>query len=88
MKKSIFDDQTSKALKQWHKNALKKKGSKGRTETRTLGATGSPGDDSPDHFSPRPNSGAETEMTDQSATILTTVDHEQQYHDRDLLSGP
>ncbi|KAJ1397589.1 Mlo-related protein [Sesbania bispinosa] len=42
MKKSIFDDQTSKALKMWHKKALQKKGSKGRPETRTLG--GSPGE--------------------------------------------
>ncbi|CAL5383321.1 unnamed protein product [Camellia sinensis] len=44
MKRSIFDDQTSKALKNWHKNALKKKND-GKTEpaaTRTLG--GSPGD--------------------------------------------
>ncbi|KHN20092.1 MLO-like protein 5 [Glycine soja] len=44
MKKSIFDEQTSKALKQWHKNALKKKVSKGRTETRTLGEAVGPGD--------------------------------------------
>ncbi|THF98769.1 hypothetical protein TEA_017841 [Camellia sinensis var. sinensis] len=38
MKRSIFDDQTSKALKNWHKNALKKKND-GKTEpaaTRTL----------------------------------------------------
>ncbi|GMP44439.1 hypothetical protein CsSME_00013367 [Camellia sinensis var. sinensis] len=44
MKRSIFDDQTSKALKNWHKNALKKKND-GKTEaaaTRTLG--GSPSD--------------------------------------------
>ncbi|KAL7244637.1 hypothetical protein ACSBR2_000084 [Camellia fascicularis] len=44
MKRSIFDDQTSKALKNWHKNALKKKNDE-KTEpaaTKTLG--GSPGD--------------------------------------------
>jgi len=36
-RKSKFDDQTSRALKQWHKNALKKKVSKGCHETQTLG---------------------------------------------------
>ncbi|XP_030441652.1 MLO-like protein 9 isoform X1 [Syzygium oleosum] len=47
MKRSIFDEQTSKALKQWHKNALKKKtDGKAEPQTRTLG--GSPGD-SPEH---------------------------------------
>lgn len=40
MKKSIFDEQTSKALKKWHKNAVKKKDEK--IPTKTLG--GSPGD--------------------------------------------
>ncbi|CAL0305906.1 unnamed protein product [Lupinus luteus] len=40
MKKSIFDEQTSRALKKWHKNALKKANSKGRaTEIRTLGGS-------------------------------------------------
>ncbi|KAK7310664.1 hypothetical protein RJT34_08300 [Clitoria ternatea] len=87
MKKSIFDDQTSKALKKWHNNALKKKTSKGRTETRTLGAAasgGSPGD-SP-RQSPRPS-----EIPLQAATIITSVDHEQQdqrYNNEDLLTGP
>lgn len=46
MKKSIFDEQTSKALMNWHKNALKKKNEGktgvGATAARTLG--GSPGD--------------------------------------------
>ncbi|KAF7137215.1 hypothetical protein RHSIM_Rhsim07G0257100 [Rhododendron simsii] len=50
MKKSIFDEQTSKALMNWHKNAMKKKNEgkagAGATATRTLG--GSPGD-SPDN---------------------------------------
>ncbi|KAL2346158.1 hypothetical protein Fmac_000158 [Flemingia macrophylla] len=81
MKKSIFDEQTSKALKQWHMNALKKKGSKGRAETRTLG--GSP-EESPE-LSPRPTAAAETEMAEQGA-----VDEEKQqkYDSRDLLTGP
>ncbi|XP_054819989.1 MLO-like protein 9 [Prosopis cineraria] len=40
MKKSIFDEQTSKAIKKWHQNAqMKKKNSKGRTATQTLGAS-------------------------------------------------
>ncbi|XVE94382.1 hypothetical protein REPUB_Repub02eG0003900 [Reevesia pubescens] len=44
MKRSIFDEQTSKALKQWHKKAVKKKGEgkPAAPRTRTLG--GSPGD--------------------------------------------
>ncbi|KAK7351822.1 hypothetical protein VNO77_11544 [Canavalia gladiata] len=80
MKKSIFDEQTSKALKKWHKNALKKKVSKGRTETRTLGESpGESSDSSPRHRS--------TEMTEQTATIVTSVDN-QHYDNRDLLSGP
>ena len=37
MKKSIFDDQTSKALKNWHMAVKKKKGGRaGRSPTRTL----------------------------------------------------
>ncbi|KAK7352153.1 hypothetical protein VNO80_17571 [Phaseolus coccineus] len=84
MKKSIFDDQTSRALKQWHKNALKKKTSKGRHETRTLG--GSPGEHTPEH-SPHPPPPRDTEMAAQTATIVTSVDNET-YDKRDLLSGP
>ncbi|KAG5065051.1 hypothetical protein JHK86_008782 [Glycine max] len=87
MKKSIFDEQTSKALKQWHKNALKKKPSKGRTETQTLGATGGPRDHSPEQSPRRPSGAGDTEMAEQSATIVTAVDHEP-YDNRDLLSGP
>ncbi|KAA8537383.1 hypothetical protein F0562_026930 [Nyssa sinensis] len=51
MKKAVFDEHTSKALKNWHKNALKKKneGKPGPIPTRTLG--GSPGN-SPEN-SPR-----------------------------------
>ncbi|XP_051139467.1 MLO-like protein 8 [Andrographis paniculata] len=39
MKKSIFDEQTSKALKKWHM-AVKKKARGGSTPTRTLGGGG------------------------------------------------
>lgn len=31
MKRTIFDDQTSKALKHWHKHAVKKKDAKGQS---------------------------------------------------------
>ncbi|XP_016482687.1 MLO-like protein 8 [Nicotiana tabacum] len=41
MKKSIFDEQTSKALKKWHMAVKKKAGAKGDKSTRTLGS-GSP----------------------------------------------
>ncbi|WRX10735.1 Mlo-related protein - like 1 [Theobroma cacao] len=42
MKKSIFDEQTSKALKKWHMAAKRKRGKAGRSPTRTLGGTASP----------------------------------------------
>ena len=42
MKKSIFDEQTSKALKKWHMAAKKKHGKGGKTPTRTLGGSASP----------------------------------------------
>ncbi|KAK4480012.1 hypothetical protein RD792_013069 [Penstemon davidsonii] len=41
MKKSIFDEQTSKALKKWHMAVKKKHGTPGRS-TRTLGGDQSP----------------------------------------------
>ncbi|QHO29508.1 MLO-like protein [Arachis hypogaea] len=83
MKKSIFDEQTSKALKKWHQNALKKIASRGRHAT--LGGTTmskSP-DGSPSKMSTRsPNAG-------QSATILSSVDNTiPAYDNRDLLTGP
>ncbi|GER26730.1 MLO-like protein [Striga asiatica] len=43
MKKSIFDEQTSKALKKWHMAVKKKHGGHGgRSPTRTLGGAASP----------------------------------------------
>ncbi|XP_012073856.1 MLO-like protein 9 [Jatropha curcas] len=83
MKRSIFDQQTSKALKQWHKSAVKKKtGDKHdhHRRTRTLG--GSPGDSpvhSPAHEGAHP---VDRELTDvqihqsgpQTANITATVD--------------
>ncbi|KAM7513970.1 hypothetical protein LguiA_003553 [Lonicera macranthoides] len=53
MKRSIFDEQTSKALKSWHKSALKKKGDSAKPHqptTRTLGGShGEEAHDSPGH---------------------------------------
>lgn len=49
MKKSIFDEHTSKALMKWHKHAKKKKEERPQPHTKKLG--GSPGH-SPDS-SPR-----------------------------------
>ncbi|KAK2977166.1 hypothetical protein RJ640_027779 [Escallonia rubra] len=37
MKRSIFDEQTSKALKKWHMAVKKRRGKAGRSPTRTLG---------------------------------------------------
>uniref|UniRef100_A0A2N9FYG8 MLO-like protein n=1 Tax=Fagus sylvatica TaxID=28930 RepID=A0A2N9FYG8_FAGSY len=51
MKRSIFDEQTSKALKQWHKNAVKK-ANDGRALSPRRNLGGSPGD-SPLHSPPR-----------------------------------
>ncbi|KAM7260937.1 hypothetical protein ACFE04_026412 [Oxalis oulophora] len=42
MKKSIFDEQTSKALKKWHMAVKKKQGKGGKSPTRTLGESVSP----------------------------------------------
>ncbi|KAI3921943.1 hypothetical protein MKX01_005632 [Papaver californicum] len=93
MKKSIFDEQTSKALKQWHKNAVHKKaeggaGKKPKTPTRTLG--GSPGG-SPSSSPRRPSN----PQSSSAATLIANVDHNQpevelitQRGPTDLLSGP
>ncbi|XP_057994317.1 MLO-like protein 10 isoform X2 [Hevea brasiliensis] len=41
MKKSIFDEQTSKALKKWHMAVKKRHKKEGKSPTRTFGGTGS-----------------------------------------------
>lgn len=38
MKKSVFDEQTSKALKKWHMAVKKRHGKGGKSPTRTLGS--------------------------------------------------
>ncbi|KAJ8543098.1 hypothetical protein K7X08_005621 [Anisodus acutangulus] len=102
MKRSIFDDQTSKALMNWHKNAKKKKPTKpGPIETRKLGSPG----DSPE-TSPSTKAGlrsriemsnAEPSSSSQTANIVASVDipEEMPYHDGrprhanpGLLTGP
>ncbi|XP_022999674.1 MLO-like protein 9 [Cucurbita maxima] len=101
MKKSIFDEQTSKALKQWHRSALKKKNEGGKPDPmpmRTLGGGGGSGSppESPTegshefqhHSDPlRPPNDVEA-STIPSANIIATVDLQQQqnYANRDLLS--
>lgn len=42
MKTTIFDEQTSKALKKWHMAVKKKPGLGGKSPTRTLGGNASP----------------------------------------------
>ncbi|XAR64277.1 hypothetical protein NMG60_11024553 [Bertholletia excelsa] len=74
MKRSIFDEQTSKALMHWHQSALKKKTEvkPGKIATRTLG--GSP-DDTPEHTSRGPNpSPLNPSEPDEMATIEIPLD--------------
>ncbi|KAI4336685.1 hypothetical protein L6164_015181 [Bauhinia variegata] len=77
MKKSIFDEQTSKALKQWHRNAQKKKNS---------------GEEhSPEHSPKHARSKSHPEQAQaQAATIVTRVDLSgtERAGERDLLTGP
>ncbi|GAU30154.1 hypothetical protein TSUD_311050 [Trifolium subterraneum] len=92
MKRSIFDEQTSKALKNWRKHAMHKKPSKkhATVETRTLGSGGSPME-SPMHtqLDDVNLENAETEMQEQgTATIVTSVDRNDKFDNRDLLTGP
>ncbi|PIN14672.1 hypothetical protein CDL12_12691 [Handroanthus impetiginosus] len=93
MKKSIFDDQTSKALMSWH-NKVKKKGDRVQPRTRKLG--GSPGD-SPENSPHGPpdnkNVGVSTiEMTDKNSLLPTQTANIAVQEDipetRDLLTGP
>ncbi|KAK9056487.1 hypothetical protein SSX86_023848 [Deinandra increscens subsp. villosa] len=71
MKRSIFDDQTSKALKHWHKNASKRRESKGRSghlPTKSL-KLNSPSGNAQAHSAP-----SNTEPPAQSAHIVASVD--------------
>lgn len=78
MKRSIFDEQTSKALKSWHKSALKKKGDGTGTKphhptTQTLGGShGEEAHNSPGHA----HGGVEMGSTGpgETANITASVD--------------
>ena len=94
MKRSIFDEQTSKALKQWHKKAVMKKGD-GKTEapcTRTL--DGNAGD-SPENSPLHKRSGAWNmdHLDHQDVTVEAEPSMPKQTENingcqHDLLSGP
>lgn len=74
MKKSIFDQQTSKALMSWHKNALNKKKADGKpaaTATRTLGGDPS---DSPHNSPMHPHIRDMNNNAGETANIVATVD--------------
>lgn len=102
MKRSIFDEQTSKALKQWHKKAVKKKND-GRGQSSPRALNGSPGESpvhSPAHANPRNHAfGVEADVSSPKRTpeFMASVDFpgDQQRSRsnkndgfRDLLSGP
>ncbi|XP_059590625.1 MLO-like protein 9 isoform X2 [Vitis vinifera] len=96
MKRAIFDEQTSRALKKWHMNAQKKK-NEGKPEhgpTRTLG--GSPGDspvNTPSAAHPHftntagqsdhclPVAEADAPSSNQAANIMTSIDLRDQQQD-------
>jgi mlo protein len=98
MKKSIFDEQTSRALKEWRRKAVKKKNDgRGPSSPRALNGS-SPGDSpvqSPTHANPR-NHGAEADgfSPKQTVDIMAGVHLPREQRStsndgfRDLLSGP
>ncbi|KAI7756471.1 hypothetical protein M8C21_018488 [Ambrosia artemisiifolia] len=70
MKRSIFDDQTSKALKHWHKNASKRRESKGRSghlPTKSL-KLNSPSTNAQTHGTP-PATNSPTQATNVAASV-------------------
>ncbi|KAH6799776.1 Seven transmembrane MLO family protein [Perilla frutescens var. hirtella] len=93
MKKSIFDEQTSKALMSWH-NKVKKKHEHDHDHvpirTRKLGE--SPGDDSSPEHSPKHSSGAAAVAVMESSIEMSDQrdpdSPKEQMTDIDLLTGP
>ncbi|KAI3750698.1 hypothetical protein L2E82_21447 [Cichorium intybus] len=69
MKRSIFDDQTSKALKHWHKHAVKKKDAKGQSGHLPTKSLSSPSGNAAAHSAP-----ADGASGGQSAHIVASVD--------------
>lgn len=82
MKKSIFDEQTSKALKKWHM-AVKKRKKGGKTPTRTLGESVSP---SPSVFSSTGHTLHRFKTTGHSTHSFTYEDHDVSDLEADPLS--
>ncbi|KAL8199917.1 hypothetical protein R6Q57_013485 [Mikania cordata] len=77
MKRSIFDDQTSKALKHWHKNASRRRESRGRSgqlPTNSLKLS-TPSINAQAHVAP-----SNSNSPDQSAHIVASVDIPQDKH--------
>lgn len=75
MKRSVFDEQTSKALKNWHKNAKKKSETSGQLQSPMPNL--------------RPKTGGDIESA--PANITASVDVKEGDQSRkpgDLLSGP
>lgn len=68
MKKSIFDEQTSKALMKWHQKALQRKNSRGKSPPRTLGGS------SAEPLTQTRQQNEQDQHQQQSATIVTPVD--------------
>lgn len=89
MKKSIFDEQTSKALMSWH-NKVKKKHEHDHdhvpTRTKKLGEC----DSSPEHSPKNSNAGAATlAVAESSIEMLDQRDSpKERMTDIDLLTGP
>ncbi|OWM81163.1 hypothetical protein CDL15_Pgr007194 [Punica granatum] len=101
MKRSIFDEQTSKALKQWHKKAVQKKNEVKPLETPTLtlgeGPAHSPVQSPGQNARARVqnNNSSEDAGADKAANIMASVDVTGQQHRsrdengyNDLLTGP
>lgn len=87
MKKSIFDEQTSRALKKWHKAVKQKRLGKGGNPaaTVTLGGNASP---SPSHLLASTSSGHALhrfKTTGHSTSSYAYDDHDMSDHDDDTL---
>ncbi|KZV43070.1 MLO-like protein 5-like [Dorcoceras hygrometricum] len=83
MKKSIFDEQTSKALMNWH-NKIKKKNERAQPNTPRSRRLGGSPNNSPDSS---PKAGSNIEMADKNST--TPPVHMADYTaNTDLLTGP
>lgn len=79
MKQSIFDEQTSKALKKWHKAAKQKKDVK-----QTLGGSNLEAEP----LTPRQAAKVTATVDVDGNPVSPKGDHESPYGERDLLSGP